>query len=310
MKIANVLWSALAATVLLGAAGVHAEVNVQINFNELNGYGEWINIAGYGTVWRPDADRDWRPFTYGHWVYSNDGWMWDSDEPFGWIVCHYGDWLYDDDEGWVWLPGYSWSPARVRWRVTDNEVGWAPIFPRSRNGHYDNNRQMEWTFAPLQFFTSFEIHDHLEIRTARTPNEEQGYVSARPPERRFIQRGAPAPIVSINLDKINITARERPLVRVEVRHGERSNVEVPVGPKYKRVIIQNQSGEEKIRSYPREGTVRREQFDKPSIRTEVHPSIPEVNTEVRPADTREDPANNRDNNRRMRSKSKVEVRTR
>ncbi|MDD5675985.1 MAG: hypothetical protein PHC61_17575, partial [Chitinivibrionales bacterium] len=115
MKIQNLVFLVLTVVFIAGVKVSRAEVDVSINanFSELNDYGEWVMVPGYGSVWRPDADPGWRPFVYGHWVYSNEGWVWDSDEPFGWIVCHYGNWYNDREQGWVWVPGYEWSPARV-----------------------------------------------------------------------------------------------------------------------------------------------------------------------------------------------------
>ena len=36
----------------------------------------------YGEVWVPDGvPRDWQPYEYGHWVYTDDwGWYWVSDD--------------------------------------------------------------------------------------------------------------------------------------------------------------------------------------------------------------------------------------
>jgi uncharacterized protein DUF6600 len=67
-------------------------------------------LEPYGTfeVWVPnDVPRDWRPYTVGRWIYSDDyGWYWasaQSEAPWGWIVFHYGRWVFIDDLGWVWV---------------------------------------------------------------------------------------------------------------------------------------------------------------------------------------------------------------
>ncbi len=41
--------------------------------------------APYGEVWVPDGvPPDWRPYEYGHWVYTDDwGWYWVSDDQRG-----------------------------------------------------------------------------------------------------------------------------------------------------------------------------------------------------------------------------------
>ncbi len=95
-------------------------------------YGSWIDVPGYGLCWRPSvaaADSNWRPYCdQGHWVYTADGWFWQSDYPWGDIVFHYGRW-YRADLGWVWVPGYDWAPAWVCWRRAEVYCGWAPLPP-------------------------------------------------------------------------------------------------------------------------------------------------------------------------------------
>jgi hypothetical protein len=228
--------------IFVNYAAIRAEVEVSVraHFSDLNAYGEWVVVPGYGTAWRPDADPNWRPFTYGHWVYSDDGWVWESDEPFGWIVCHYGNWYYDEDQGWVWLPGYEWSPARVRWYVTDDEIGWAPLFPTPRHGFHHHSISMQWTFSPVQFFMSAEVHDHVAFRAHPARGEVRVQINSAPPRREIIQRVVHTPIVSIKLNKVRVTTGDRPLFRVEVGSRERRHVEAPVGPKYRRVTVKSE----------------------------------------------------------------------
>lgn len=99
-------------------------------YTSLRTHGTWIDV-GFGTpVWRPTIIRkNWSPYYYGQWVYTNYGWYWDSYEPFGFIVYHYGRWYYDDYYGWIWIPDYEWAPAWVDWRYDDDYVGWAPLSP-------------------------------------------------------------------------------------------------------------------------------------------------------------------------------------
>jgi len=101
------------------------------NIDELNQYGQWINIPDYGQVWKPSVVEGWEPYYNGHWINSDNNWTWVSYEPFGWIVYHYGNWYNDPDYGWVWIPGNNgWSPATVQWYQYDNYVSWAPLPPR------------------------------------------------------------------------------------------------------------------------------------------------------------------------------------
>ena len=62
-------------------------VSFQTFYDSLASEGTWIQTQKYGYVWQPNVnDADWAPYTVGHWVYTDDGWTWVSDEPFGWAV--------------------------------------------------------------------------------------------------------------------------------------------------------------------------------------------------------------------------------
>jgi len=96
---------------------------------QLSPYGHWVVRAGYGEVWVPDVAPTWRPYTTGHWVYTDQGWAWVADEPWGWAAFHYGRWYYDPEIGWGWVPGTVWAPAWVAWRHGGGYLGWAPLPP-------------------------------------------------------------------------------------------------------------------------------------------------------------------------------------
>ena len=112
---------------------VDLNVSGSVNFDTFHGslspYGEWVSAGGYGRVWRPRVAAGWRPYYYGRWEWTNEGWLWASDEPWGWAAYHYGRWTYDSYYGWVWVPGYQWAPAWVAWRYSGDVVGWAPLGP-------------------------------------------------------------------------------------------------------------------------------------------------------------------------------------
>ena len=110
----------------------HGSVGVSFGvfYSSMSPYGEWIAIDHDVYAWHPlDVGPDWRPYTVGRWVWTDDGWYWFSDEPWGWAAYHYGRWYYDDFYGWVWIPGYEWAPAWVEWRYGEDYVGWAPLSP-------------------------------------------------------------------------------------------------------------------------------------------------------------------------------------
>ena len=76
--------------------------------SDLNYYGSFMTVAGYGNVWRPYfIDAAWGPFQDGGWVYySGAGYMWVSSYPWGWMPYRYGNWAFVPGFGWVWQPGY------------------------------------------------------------------------------------------------------------------------------------------------------------------------------------------------------------
>jgi len=111
------------------------DASYQAFYDYLSPYGSWIEMPGYGYVWQPMAtvqDGRWRPYTIGRWAYTDDGWTWISDEPFGWITYHYGRWMRTRTLNWVWFPGDQWAPAWVSWRFGNDFAGWAPLPPEAR----------------------------------------------------------------------------------------------------------------------------------------------------------------------------------
>ena len=99
-------------------------------YDALSPYGTWVDYQNYGYVWMPNTDPDFSPYvTAGHWVFTDDGWTWVSDYPWGWATFHYGRWDYDDVYGWFWVPDNEWGPAWVSWRTSPGYYGWAPLRP-------------------------------------------------------------------------------------------------------------------------------------------------------------------------------------
>ena len=99
----------------------------------LSPYGEWVDVAPYGRVWRPvHVEAGWRPYSNGHWERTDAGWYWASDEPWGWATYHYGRWDLTTAYGWVWLPQTQWGPAWVTWREGGGYAGWAPMRPTTQ----------------------------------------------------------------------------------------------------------------------------------------------------------------------------------
>lgn len=111
-----------------------ANVSVSLFYDRLADQGGWVRYRN-DYVFIPNVQAGWRPYTLGHWVYTDRyGWTWVSDEPFGWATYHYGRWGYAEDIGWYWVPGRKWAPAWVSWRRNADYVVWAPLPPSRRGG--------------------------------------------------------------------------------------------------------------------------------------------------------------------------------
>lgn len=129
----------LAGTLWLGNVPTRADlevsasvsINAHADFYEpLEPHGAWIEVGSYGRCWRPSrVTVGWRPYCNGHWVWTDCGWYWVSDEPWAWACYHYGSWVYDPHHAWIWVPGIEWAPAWVSWRVGGGFIGWAPLPP-------------------------------------------------------------------------------------------------------------------------------------------------------------------------------------
>jgi hypothetical protein len=147
-------------------------------YEKLDQYGEWRETGDYGYVWQPreaEQSRDWRPYTEGRWVYSDAGWTWVSDEPFGWATYHYGRWLRLQKVGWVWVPGDEWAPAWVSWRTNKDYVGWAPLPPEARfdrRSGIQNWADSYYDIGPDQYsFVSSNEFGNEHVRRSVVPAE-------------------------------------------------------------------------------------------------------------------------------------------
>ncbi len=126
------VWFCLLVLVIgIWAAPVQAASEDAALFQEaLAPYGQWLQHNRYGLVWRPSrVEANWRPYTNGRWVLTQDGYVFETDEPWGWATYHYGNWQNTPEYGWIWIPGRTWYPHTVTWRANDEHVGWAPVPP-------------------------------------------------------------------------------------------------------------------------------------------------------------------------------------
>lgn len=162
----------------------HAESNISVNFgfgnfyDRLEPYGSWVSFEDQYVFVPTRVDRGWRPYTLGHWSYTNRyGWLWVSTERFGWATYHYGRWGHSRDIGWYWVPGHKWAPAWVAWSHGRNEIAWAPLPPR-RGNNVDVDITISvgdvpdyyWQAVPTSAFLSINlsdkvIRDRSQVRT-------------------------------------------------------------------------------------------------------------------------------------------------
>lgn len=102
---------------------------------ELDSAGEWVDVAEYGSVWRPTlaVSVDWAPYRVGRWIWRGGDYVWISYEPWGWVPYHYGRWVVIAGRGWCWVPPVRgdvyWGPGYVGWITTPTYVGWVPLAP-------------------------------------------------------------------------------------------------------------------------------------------------------------------------------------
>ena len=121
---------------------------------DLDEYGHWVYVGGYGQCWTPWA-VGFRPYFNGQWVWTPYfGWSWVSYEPWGWAPFHYGRWFWRAGLGWAWWPGGFagppiWAPAYVSffvggpgWGVgfAQPAIGWVALAPGERYVGYSQAR--------------------------------------------------------------------------------------------------------------------------------------------------------------------------
>ena len=106
----------------------------QYGVSDLNQYGQYYDVPGYGNVWQPTGvGLGWDPFSNGYWAYSPGfGYTWVSSYPWGWMPYRYGRWVFVGGRGWCWAPG-GWNRWYSRPRIANAPPGFhAPHPPANR----------------------------------------------------------------------------------------------------------------------------------------------------------------------------------
>ena len=114
-----------------GASGISSPYGY--GMTDLNYYGNFMTVPGYGNVWQPYfIGANWSPFQDGGWaLYPGVGYMWVSGYPWGWMPYNYGNWAFAPGFGWVWQPG-NWNSWNALPLVVNAPVGMkVPAVPAS-----------------------------------------------------------------------------------------------------------------------------------------------------------------------------------
>lgn len=145
-------------------------ISVQVFYDELSPYGQWVNYSNYGYVWIPTVGIDFFPYSsHGYWCYTRYGWTWVSYYTWGWAPFHYGRWDYDPFYGWFWVPDYKWGPAWVMWRSSPGYYGWTYLRPGHNhkklldNSYYGPRK--DWTFIEEKRMGRNDVEKYYAPRT-------------------------------------------------------------------------------------------------------------------------------------------------
>lgn len=195
-------------------------------------HGDWVRDSYGQAVWKPACvPAGWQPYTVGRWIWTAEGWYWESDEPWGWATYHYGRWDVDPYIGWVWIPGREWAPSWVEWRFGEGYVSWIPLRPIRRVYLYASHRYDDhWSYVRSHDMIGHRIHHHLlsnerrreahAVLSAKRNKKEEAVRDRRGPDRHLVghRTGAPPRDERILRDERRISGRRDIVPEAQEEH--------------------------------------------------------------------------------------------
>ncbi len=198
---------------------------------DLDYYGSWQNLNGYGNAWSPTVDNSWAPYQDGYWMTDYPyGPTWVSSEPWGYAPYHYGRWVNVSNR-WYWLPESvnntpQYSPALVAFLpFAQNEIGWVPLGPGDPYSYrYYNNDWSPYYLSRVQNVQPQVVNLYVPGAVTVVPvddfNREVDFRRARKADRQLLANVNPV------LDPLTLTPLRNAVVRSAWGRGK---IDLPPG---------------------------------------------------------------------------------
>ena len=174
---------------------------ITYGLSDLNAYGNYFYVPGYGYMWRPaSAALGWDPFADGYWVsYPGFGYTFVSGYPWGWAPYRYGSWQFVNGYGWCWAPGSNWNNWQAVSPVRNLPPHYRPpMAPRHGPPVLVVNNGIAAPAPQRQIVLDNDALDHrrphsTKVITADGEVTRQGQSSATVPAQGFISTAPNAP---------------------------------------------------------------------------------------------------------------------